>query len=39
MFEHQSRDEVVGIETRFFWLVIVLLISFMCSTSLCYLSD
>ena len=39
MFKHQFRHEVVGLETKFFWLHLVQQISFMSSTSLINLSD
>ena len=39
MFEHQFRHEVVGLETKFFWLPLAQQTSFMSSTSLINLSD
>ena len=38
MFEHQFRHEVVGLETKFFWLPLAQQISLMSSTSLINLS-
>ena len=39
MFEHQFRHEIVGLETKLFWLPLAQQISFMSSTSLINLSD
>ena len=39
MFEHQFKHEVVGLETKFFWIPLSQQISFMPSTSQINLSD